>query len=72
MCSCCCPDHRHYRVVVVVVVVVLVGLFSCSTAKGLKIVRLKVHMTIASPMSLTQFRLNLDCFLTCNISDNIF
>ena len=43
---------------------------------AVKIVRLKVYLTIASPMTLTtisrlQVGLKLDYFLTCNISDNI-
>ena len=41
-----------------------------------KIVGLKVYMTIARPMTFNlhsrlQVRLKLDYFLTCNISDNI-
>ena len=35
------------------------------------IVRLKVYMTVATPMTLTlQVRLKLDYLLTCNTSDN--
>ena len=40
---------------------------------AVKIVRLRVCMTIASPMTITFIQghkcLKLDCFLTCNISD---
>ena len=43
---------------------------------AVKIVRLKVDVTIARSMTLTfiqgrKFRLKRDYFLTCNISDNI-
>ena len=39
---------------------------------AVKIVQLKVHVTIANPMTLTfTMHLKLDYFLTCNLLDNI-